>query len=410
MSGIPGRLLGTSYVVAGVAGLGFFALSIVLLGYWPSQVLERETASMGPEYVLAPGTSAVRGRAVYSREGCAYCHTQQVRYLEADRARFGSPTLAWETRLDYPHLWGTRRIGPDLARAAHTRSDDWQFVHLFAPRTVVPQSVMPAYARLFDGSPDRPRQEARDLVAYLNTLGEARELGAPDGEARAQAACNCPDDARARLAFDGPLNAHPARARRTHEAPVLPTNGDLDRGRVLYGTYCATCHGISGEGDGPGASGLLPAPANLAEHHYATERLADALWNGVAGSGMPAWRDHSVEERAAMAAAVRSLGVQRSEPVLPDPLIELGARVFAANCVQCHGEAGDGAGTAGPKLAMAPTDFTRQQPTLNHAIRIVRGGIPGTPMAPWTSRLADAEVVAVAQYVRTLYVRGRDRP
>jgi len=187
VSGGPGRALGMSYLVASIAGVAFFAMSVVLLGYWPKRVLDEQTRDMGPEYVLELSTSARRGRAIYSREGCAYCHTQQVRYLAADRARFGAPTLAWETRLDYPHLWGTRRIGPDLSRAAGTRSDDWHYTHLFAPRSVVPQSVMPAYARLFDGAPDRPRQEARDLVAYLNTLGLARELAGPEGEARAEA-------------------------------------------------------------------------------------------------------------------------------------------------------------------------------------------------------------------------------
>ena len=160
-----GRALGTSYLVASLAGVGFFAMSVFLLGYWPKQVLDAQTRSMGPEFVLELSASARRGRAIYAREGCAYCHTQQVRYLAADHARFGAPTLAWETRLDYPHLWGTRRIGPDLARAGGTRTDDWHFAHLFSPRAIVSQSVMPAYPRLFDGAPDRPRQEARDLVA-----------------------------------------------------------------------------------------------------------------------------------------------------------------------------------------------------------------------------------------------------
>ena len=82
---------------------------------------------------------------------------------------------------------------------------------------------MPAYPWLFGGRADRPRQEARDLVAYLETLGRARELAAPEGEARAREACNCPDDEMALMAFDGALNAHPARTRRTHEAPPLPS-------------------------------------------------------------------------------------------------------------------------------------------------------------------------------------------
>lgn len=403
MNGRIGRALGMSYLVASVAGVGFFALSVVLLAYWPKQVLDAQTRSMGPEFVLELSASARRGRAIYAREGCAYCHTQQVRYLAADRARFGAPTLAWETRLDYPHLWGTRRIGPDLARAGGTRTDDWHFAHLFSPRAVVPQSVMPAYARLFDGAPDRPRQEARDLVAYLNTLGTARELAGPEGEARAREACHCADDEMAQMAFHVPVNVHPARARRVHDAPVLRAGGDLGRGRQLYAVHCATCHGTRGEGDGPGAAGLLPAPAKLAEHVYAPERITHALWNGVAGTAMPAWREHSLDDLAALVEAVRALSARPAEPSLPDNLMELGQRTYTNNCVQCHGERGDGSGPAGGELPIAPANLTLQRPTLTHALETLRGGIPGTPMAPWTSRLTDAEIIAVAQYARSLY-------
>jgi mono/diheme cytochrome c family protein len=392
-----------SYLVASLAGVGFFAMSVFLLGYWPKQVLDAQTRSMGPEFVLELSASARRGRAIYAREGCAYCHTQQVRYLTADHARFGAPTLAWETRLDYPHLWGTRRIGPDLARAGATRTDDWHFGHLFSPRSIVSQSVMPAYPRLFDGAPDRPRQEARDLVAYLNTLGTARELAGPEGEARARQACDCADDEMAQMAFNGPLNVHPARARRGLETPALPPGGDGARGQQLYAVHCASCHGPRGEGDGPGASGLLPAPANLAEHDYAPERIAGALWNGVAGTAMPAWRDRSLDDLGALVEAVRALSATGSDPSLPGNLAELGPRVYKDNCVQCHGEDGDGRGPASAELPIAPADLTLQRPTLARTLDTLRGGIPGTPMAPWTSRLTDAEIIAVAQYARSLY-------
>jgi mono/diheme cytochrome c family protein len=391
-----------AYLVACLAGVTFFALSVTLLGYWPKLVLDRQTRLMGPSFVLEPGPSARRGRAIYAREGCAYCHTQQVRYLMADVARFGAPTLAWETRLDYPHLWGTRRIGPDLARATATRSDDWHFAHLFAPRSVVPLSVMPAYPRLFDGAPDRPRQEARDLVAYLNSLGRARELAGPEGEAHARAACDCADDEMMQMAFHGPVNAHPGRPRRMQDAPALGP-GDLTRGRELYGAHCATCHGEQGEGDGPGAAGLSPAPTNLAEHDYAPERIAAVLWNGVAGTAMPAWREHSRDDLAALVAAVRALSPRAPEPALPGDLVQLGQRAYHDNCVQCHGERGDGSGPAATALAIAPTDLTRQRATLARTIETLRSGIPGTPMVAWTSRLTNAELIAVAQYVRTFY-------
>ncbi len=223
MSG--GRFLRMSYVVASVCGVLFFAMSVALLGIWPDRVLEDETRTMSPPHPLGLSVSEQRGRAIYSREGCAYCHTQQIRYLHADMARFGAPTLAWETRFDYPHLWGTRRIGPDLSREGANRSEDWQLSHLYAPRSLVPDSVMPAYPSLFDGSADRPRQEARDLVAYLGTLGRARELAGPEGEAHARAGCNCPNDEMAQMAFHGGARCQPCprvRARAPRRSWQLP--------------------------------------------------------------------------------------------------------------------------------------------------------------------------------------------
>ena len=399
----PGQALRTSYLVASVAGVLFFVLSVALLGVWPARLLDQQTAAMAPEKPLEPTTSEKRGRAVYAREGCAYCHTQQIRYLHADMARFGAPTLAWETRRDTPHLWGTRRIGPDLSRVGGTRSLDWQYAHLYAPRAIVASSVMPGYPALFDGAADRPRQDARDLVAYLDSLGRARELAGPEGEARAREGCNCPDDEMQRMAFEGPLNTHPARAIRTREAAPALAGGDLERGQALYGRHCATCHGATGAGDGPGARSLVPAPAKLAEHVYTTERLADVMWHGVAGSAMPAWRDYSTEDRAALAVAVQTLSAPRPEPEVPAHLVTLGREVYAANCVQCHGADGDGRGSAADKLTMAPANFTVQRLSLTEAVRVLREGIHGSPMAPWTTRLTDAERLAAAHYVRSLF-------
>ena len=175
-----GHAVRMAYVVASIAGVAFFVMSVSLLGVWPGRVLDRQVRAMSPDRPLGLTASEERGRAIYGREGCAYCHSQQIRYVHADMRRFGAPTLAWETRFDYPHLWGTRRIGPDLARAGATRADDWHYAHLFAPRSVVADSVMPSYAWLFDDAADRPTQAARDLVAYLQTLG--RRVDGPEAE------------------------------------------------------------------------------------------------------------------------------------------------------------------------------------------------------------------------------------
>ena len=72
---------------------------------------------------------------------------------------------------ELPQLWGTRRIGPDLAREGARRTQDWQLVHLYNPRYIVPDSIMPSYPWLFAGEPEAPSQDAVAVVAYLQTLG-----------------------------------------------------------------------------------------------------------------------------------------------------------------------------------------------------------------------------------------------
>ena len=83
------RLLRMSYLVAAVAGVGFFVMSILLLGVWPGRTLEEQIHKMSPQHPLALTASESRGRKIYAREGCAYCHTQQIRYVASDVARFG---------------------------------------------------------------------------------------------------------------------------------------------------------------------------------------------------------------------------------------------------------------------------------------------------------------------------------
>ena len=77
--------------------------------------------------------------------------------------------------------------------------------------------------------------------------------------------------------------------------------------------------------------------------------------------------------------------------------------VLFKNCVQCHGERGAGDGFSAAKLRVAPADLGGQRPSLAESLRVLRNGIDGTQMAPWTSRLTEAELVAVAHFVRGFY-------
>ncbi len=147
----------------------------------------------------------LEGRDIYRREGCVGCHSQMIRPFRAETERYGHYTVAGETVYDHNFLWGSKRTGPDLARVGGRYSDDWHRAHMYNPRDVVPESIMPAYPWLFertlDGS-DTPRkmralralgvpytdedienataevrgqQEITALVAYLQQLGTVLE-------------------------------------------------------------------------------------------------------------------------------------------------------------------------------------------------------------------------------------------
>ncbi|WP_343565559.1 cytochrome-c oxidase, cbb3-type subunit II [Kiloniella sp. b19] len=85
------------------------------------------------------------GRNIYIREGCYTCHSQQVRSLRDEVERYGPYSLAAESMYDHPFQWGSKRTGPDLARVGGKYSDEWHRDHLIAPRSLVPESIMPGY-------------------------------------------------------------------------------------------------------------------------------------------------------------------------------------------------------------------------------------------------------------------------
>ncbi|MFB9885043.1 cytochrome-c oxidase, cbb3-type subunit II [Balneatrix alpica] len=111
----------------------------------------------------------MEGRDIYIREGCNVCHSQMIRPLRAETERYGPYSEASEFVYDHPFLWGSKRTGPDLARVGQRYSDDWHRAHLYNPRDVVPESVMPAYPWLFENDLDTRKVE--DKMRALRTVG-----------------------------------------------------------------------------------------------------------------------------------------------------------------------------------------------------------------------------------------------
>lgn len=106
----------------------------------------------------------LEGRDIYIREGCHVCHTQMVRPLRAEVERYGPFSQSGEHVYEHPFLWGSKRTGPDLARLGGRYSDEWHNAHLYDPRSVVPESNMPAFPWLFertlDGADTAKKMEA----------------------------------------------------------------------------------------------------------------------------------------------------------------------------------------------------------------------------------------------------------
>jgi cytochrome c oxidase cbb3-type subunit 2 len=109
------------------------------------------------------------GRDIFIREGCVGCHSQMIRPFRAETERYGHYSVAGESVWDHPFLWGSKRTGPDLARVGGRYSDDWHRAHLYNPRNVVPESIMPAYPWLVESKLDGENTATK--LQAMRTLG-----------------------------------------------------------------------------------------------------------------------------------------------------------------------------------------------------------------------------------------------
>ena len=142
-----------------------FATLVEIVPLMYQKDLNNPVPSMKPWSALE-----MEGRDIYIREGCHVCHTQMVRPLRAEVERYGPYSRAGESTWDHPFLWGSKRTGPDLARVGGRYSDDWQRQHLINPRSLVPESVMPAYPWLAETTLDG-EQTAAKLNLFKTRFG-----------------------------------------------------------------------------------------------------------------------------------------------------------------------------------------------------------------------------------------------
>ncbi len=223
----------------------------------------------------------------------------------------------------------------------------------------------------------------------------------------------------------------------------------VDRGQVLYKEYCAQCHGMTGKGDGPAASGLNPKPAvhaNMAFDKLPIDYLYTVINHGGVAVGkspsMPYWgltigqqgvadviaylkatfkggEGAAPQVSGAMGVCPQERKTQQApaeflakvNPVPPSSqAVQAGKKLFQETatplaCMNCHGTAGDGRGAMGAAFQPPPRNFTCGQTMKEisdgQLFWVIKNGSPGTGMMPF-GNLSDDEVWKLIHYIRSL--------
>ena len=148
------------------------SLIALILGIMVTILIPALEAPGPTELAHSYSEEELRGRQLYQREGCWYCHTQQVRAPEVGigtikiQGDIGPESLAGDYVFQKPVFWGTERQGPDLSHVAgrpYGAVKEWHIVHFKAPQAISPGSLMPSFAHL-------PDDELEALAAYMLTL------------------------------------------------------------------------------------------------------------------------------------------------------------------------------------------------------------------------------------------------
>ena len=167
-----GWLIALTLIVISIGGL----VEIVPLYFIDSTI--EEVKVDGKETIRPYTALEQRGRDLYIREGCYTCHSQMIRPFRDEALRYGHYSLAAESKFDHPFQWGSKRTGPDLARVGTKYSNEWHVQHLIAPRSVVPESIMPNYPWLAEN-----KLEYKDMADRMRAL---KMVGVPYSETKAE--------------------------------------------------------------------------------------------------------------------------------------------------------------------------------------------------------------------------------
>jgi cytochrome c oxidase cbb3-type subunit 2 len=368
--------------VALVAGVGFFFLALITQGvlpfFEPSARTTKVTSVVRTDFgelkwMVSEATDYTplqsRGRDVYLREGCWYCHSQFVRPVTGETRRWGPVTESGEFAFDVPHLFGTRRIGPDLMRVGLKYGDEWHLAHFWNPRMLTPDSVMAPYQGLFerpdervniidDGAGNRTLERTsvterlfdyESQVQIALTPGadglvfvpmEAREktpiILTPNNEYEGDSVRIAAEteDLQALVAYVQKLGMNRGKWRDLFEPQqlevidvTLPRSEEwIAHGKEVYERRCVGCHGVTGNGNGPAAPFMYrqrPRDFTAAVFKFRLTReplptdgdMLRTITRGVRGTAMPAWHELPINDRLAVIQYIKyELAVDRSDP------------------------------------------------------------------------------------------------
>jgi cytochrome c oxidase cbb3-type subunit II len=282
-------------LVAGIGGLLAF-FTVVAIVVW----LPIHTFDPPPSADWAPLTDqAVTGRNLFAANGCYVCHSGYSRPQDVRAALYflypkvSQPGDFWGSDQS-PNLLGTERTGPDLSQEAGWHPDDWQRAHFFDPRYVDPMSLMPSMKSLFDDkqvdaliSFVQMRSGKSGLLRYagqiyakhvvLTNQGfKPAPIGFQAANAKIQEGSDVPVPAG--QLEEAPNLSQIDRGYWLSSDPLAVTEENLLRGKRVFLERCVGCHGIAGDGKGPGAKFMAPAPADFTD-------AEDACCGGDTGPG-----------------------------------------------------------------------------------------------------------------------------
>jgi cytochrome c oxidase cbb3-type subunit I/II len=411
------------------AGLAVFLLMVSMVVVAPYMfLLDVPASNTAHSYT----TQEAEGRNLFMSLGCFYCHSQQVRPSDWG---IGNVSQEGDYVYDSPHALGTERTGPDLAQIGGMRPTVWHQMHDRDPRSVSPGSIMPNFGFLSDSQIDA-------LVAYIQNLGKEDlqvQQSITNGSAYHPIVPEAYINATNQFIpiYFAALEAY------DFDNDVFNGNTSLgdqwaaiyDAAKIDFTQRCLSCHGCSGNAQGPYARHVVTQPANLNERIATFPGDNYHIWRvteGVPGTAMPAWglslnateiRMIAAYEMSFVFGSARTIdgaisddeGDVFAQTVLNTPPIsgtqqdyKSGQDTFNLYCAQCHGVNGQGDGPASSKVPSGyinpvPANFTESGSDFLYYGRYVwkvKEGVETTNMPPWKLALTDNEIYRVVFYVQ----------